>query len=57
LSTGTFPNLKKMAKVRPILRKAINYTFPITGQSQFSLYFQKFLKLYVQQGSVFLNQT
>jgi hypothetical protein len=45
LSTGTFPNLTKISKFVLFLRKAVNKTFPIIDRSQFSLYFQKFLKL------------
>jgi hypothetical protein len=40
LSTGTFPNLMKVEKFILFLRKAVNKTFPIIDQSQFSLFFK-----------------
>jgi hypothetical protein len=39
LCSGTFPNLMKIAKVRPIYKKEENKKFPITDQYQFCQFF------------------
>jgi hypothetical protein len=42
LSTGSFPNKLKVAKVTPSLKQIIDNVFPITDLCQFYLSFQDF---------------
>jgi len=42
LFTGIFPDRIKFSTVRPLLKKVIKETYPITNQYHYYQYFQKF---------------